>query len=60
MLKLKNMTFEDIETGEEIVEELPEAFNLPIPGDTELAANVAAGCILVGGYDWLKNVLLQK
>ena len=54
------MTFEDIETGEEIVAALPEAFNLPIPGDTELAANVAAGCILVGGYDWLKNVLLQK
>ena len=55
MLKLKSMTFED-ETGKEIVAELPEAFDLPIPGDTELAANVAAGCILVGGYEWLQNV----
>lgn len=54
------MTFQDTETGEVFVAELPEAFDLLIPGNNELAANVAAGCLLVGGYNWLKDVLPSK
>ena len=60
MLKLKNMTFEDIETGEEIVAELPEKFQVLIPGNTEAVAKDAAKCIIAEGYDWIKDVLLQK
>lgn len=60
MLKLKNMTFEDIETGEEIVAALPEKFQVLIPGNTEAVAKDAANCIIAEGYDWIRDVLLKK